>query len=136
MQFKDNSRQAKKAVKDAGIEWLTKSSLLVVGQAQALAAHDTGYLRDVSIDYEVDEAEMRAYVGSSADYAVFIEFGTGEFAENGGGRKGGWVYRSDKDGKWYFTYGQPPKPFLRPAFRNNKSRIEALGNAIFSKLGG
>lgn len=136
MQFKDNSRQAKKAVKDAGIEWLTKSSHLVVDQAQALAPHDTGYLRDVSISHEIDEAEMKATIGSSAEYSVLVEFGTGEFAENGGGRKGGWVYRSDKDGQFYFTYGSPPKPFLRPAFRTNKSRIEALGNAIFSKLGG
>lgn len=50
---------------------------------------------------------------------------TGEFAENGAGRKGGWVYK-DSSGQWFFTWGQEPQPFLRPAFRRNKKEIEQI----------
>ncbi len=56
-----------------------------------------------------------------------MEFGTGEFAENGSGRKGGWFFQSS-DGKWHFTKGQRPQKFLRNAFRQNKNNIiEILG---------
>ncbi len=50
---------------------------------------------------------------------------TGEYAENGAGRKGGWVYK-DSSGQWFFTWGQEPQPFLRPAFRRNKKEIEQI----------
>ena len=38
--------------------------------------------------------------------------GTGEYALNGDGRKGGWVYKDDK-GEFHFTFGKTP---LRPFF--------------------
>lgn len=132
MAFKDNRKQGKEALQNATIQWLFQACLLVQGQAVMLAPVGyTGNLRD-SIDYKVDENELKGYVGTNTEYAVYLEFGTGEFAENGMGRKGGWVYRTP-DGKFYFTYGQPPQPYLRPAFRKNKSRIEALAKTI---LGG
>jgi hypothetical protein len=72
-------------------------------------------------------------VGTNVEYAVYVEFGTGEFAENGNGRKGGWMYK-DPSGEWFFTWGQEPKPYLRPAFRKNRSAIEALAKEIFGGI--
>lgn len=132
MKFKDNSEAAKQAITDAGIQFLFQACLLVEGQAVALATVQTARLRN-SIDHTVDEDELIGYVGSNVEYAVYVEFGTGEFAENGQGRKGGWVYQ-DPSGEWFFTWGQEPQPYLRPAFRQNKGRIEALAKEIFGGL--
>ena len=132
MKFKDNSDFAKQAINDAGVRFLFQACLLVEGQAVALATVQTARLRN-SIDHRVDEEELTGYVGSNVDYAVYVEFGTGEFAENGQGRKGGWVYQ-DPSGEWFFTWGQEPQPYLRPAFRQNKGRIEALAKEIFGGL--
>lgn len=132
MKFKDNRQQGKDALRKATVQWLLQAAMMVQSQAVLLApVGDTGNLRD-SVDYHIDESELKGYVGTNVEYAVFVEFGTGEFAENGMGRKGGWAYKSF-DGKWYFTYGQAPQPYLRPAFRKNKRAIEALAKQI---LGG
>lgn len=133
MAFVDNSQEAKDAITQASIQFLFQACILVEGQAVALAAVQTARLRN-SIDYVVDEAELAGYVGTNTEYAVFLEFGTGEFAENGNGRKGGWVYQ-DPSGEWFFTWGQEPQPYLRPAFRQNKSAIEALAKEFFGGIG-
>lgn len=132
MKFKDNSEVAKQVITEAGVQFLFQACLLVEGQAVALATVQTARLRN-SIDHTVDEDELVGYVGTNVEYAVYVEFGTGEFAENGQGRKGGWMYQ-DPSGEWFFTWGQEPQPYLRPAFRQNKGRIEALAKEIFGGL--
>lgn len=132
MKFIDHSDEAKEVLKDATIQWLFQACILVEGQAVALATVQTARLRN-SIDHHVDEAELTGYVGTNVEYAVYVEFGTGEFAENGNGRKGGWMYK-DPSGEWFFTWGQEPKPYLRPAFRKNRSSIEALAKEIFGGI--
>ena len=132
MKFKDNSKQAKEALSQATIQWLFQACILVQGQAVLLATGTTGRLKQ-SIDYVVDEKELVGYVGTNVEYGIYVEFGTGEFAENGRGRKGGWVYQ-DESGEWFFTWGQEPKPYLRPAFRSNKNDIESLAKEIFGGI--
>lgn len=129
MVFKDNSEEAKNRVNRATIRWLFEACILVQGQAVLLAPVQTARLRN-SVDYVVDEDELIGYVGTSVEYAVYVEFGTGEFAENGRGRKGGWVYK-DPSGEWFFTWGQEPQPYLRPAFRQHKNDIESLAKRIY-----
>lgn len=43
-------------------------------------------------EYLVDEGDMKAQVGSPYEAGYWEEFGTGEHAQNGDGRKGWWVY--------------------------------------------
>lgn len=132
MKFIDHSDEGKEALKDATIQWLFQACILVEGQAVALATVQTARLRN-SIDHIVDEDELIGYVGTNVEYAIYVEKGTGEFAENGNGRKGGWVYQ-DPSGEWFFTWGQEPQPYLRPAFRKNRSAIEALAKEIFGGI--
>ena len=122
--FKDNSAAVKHEIELQAIRGLIEACMLVESAAVGFAPVDTGALRD-SIDYRVDRDELVGYVGTNCEYAVWIEFGTGEFAEKGNGRKGGWVYTA-ADGKTYFTYGQRPTKFLRKAFRQNKSQIQEI----------
>ena len=134
MKFVDNSEAVKRELERAAIRGLIKASLLVEGQAVLLAPVDKGGLRD-SIGYKVDESELVAYIGTNCEYAIYVEFGTGEFAENGNGRKGGWVYKTP-DGEVHFTYGMPPQPYLRPAFRKNQKAIRDILADCLRELGG
>lgn len=91
-------------------------------QARDLVPVDTGDLMS-SIDAEVDGD--KGYVRAYAEHAAFVEFGTGvvgagsphpnpvgwAYDVNGHG-EAGWVYPSAKDGHFYWTKGQPAKPFM------------------------
>lgn len=134
MKFVDNSEAVKRELERAAIRGLIKASLLVEGQAVLLAPVDKGGLRD-SIGYKVDESELVAYIGTNCEYAIYVEFGTGEFAENGNCRKGGWVYKTP-NGEVHFTYGMPPQPYLRPAFRQNQKAIRDILADCLRELGG
>lgn len=133
MKFIDNSGKAKTAIEQEIIRGLIKAGMLVEGQAVLLASVDSGELRD-SIDYKVDEGRLVAYVGTNVEHGIYQELGTGAYAEKGNGRKGGWAYK-DAEGKWVFTNGNRPKPFLRPAFRRNKKAIKAILEDTLRKVG-
>lgn len=72
-----------------------------------------------SITHKVDTAEKAVYIGTNIDYGIYVELGTGIYAEGGGGRPTPWVWQ-DMNGKWHHTRGQEPQPFLRPAINNHK----------------
>lgn len=82
--------------------------------AKLKAPVDTGTLRR-SIGNEVDGSTV--YIGTNLEYALYLEFGTGKFAENGG-RPTPWAYQND-DGEWIWTAGNKPQPFLRPAVEDH-----------------
>ena len=83
---------------------------------------DTGELRN-SITYEVEDYE--GVVFTPKEYAPYVEYGTGLFAENGGRQDVPWRYQDDK-GEWHTTCGQPPHPFMRPALLENREKIVKL----------
>jgi len=63
---------------------LTKACVVIENSAKVKAPVDTGYLRR-SITHEV-EGNV-GLVGTNAEYAPYLEFGTGIFAEEGTGRQ-------------------------------------------------
>ena len=105
---------------------------LVEGAAKDKAPKDTGALRrSITSKIEVTGSEIDGIVFTPLEYAPYVEYGTGLYAENGNGRQTPWVYRDDK-GDYHYTHGQHPQPFLRPALEENKDEIiqiikEALG---------
>lgn len=99
---------------------LTKSCLLVERSAKQLAPKGrTGELAN-SITHEVKG--LIGEVFTPLEYAPYVEFGTGLFAENGGRSNVPWVYCDDK-GDFYTTYGQHPQPYMRPALNQNREEI-------------
>ena len=78
---------------------------------------------------------ITAHIGSDYENAIWEEFGTGEYAINGDGVKGGWWYHNDnakrtKTGKlrkgqreFIFTYGKRPSRAFWNAFQSKKSKI-------------
>lgn len=85
---------------------------------------DTGTLRN-STQFEVqnDGDSIKGIIFNTAEYAPYVEYGTGLFAENGNGRKTGWAYEDEETGETIWTRGQRPQPFLRPALFENKEEI-------------
>lgn len=131
--FNDFSDDRKADLQAAYQKWLEMASEHIQGQVVLLTPVDLGALKD-SIDKQVDTGELRAYVGTNKEYAIYVEKGTGEFAVNGDGRVGGWVYKSPKDNEFYFTYGQKPQPYLVPGFENSKGAIITLAKEVLSQL--
>ena len=96
---------------------------LVEGAAKDKAPKDTGALRrSITSKVEVTGNSIEGIVFTPLEYAPYVEYGTGLFAENGNGRKTPWVYMDDK-GNYHYTRGQHPQPYMRPALEENKDKI-------------
>lgn len=129
--FEDYSVEVKDAINDAVVQWLYEAAGEMQSQVQRNTPVDTGQLKG-SWDYNVDEGDGKAVVGSPLENAIWTEFGTGEYALNGDGRKSPWVYK-DAKGKWHRTMGKRPQRCLHNAFESLKSKIQ---NALENKLKG
>lgn len=104
-------------------------------------------------EHMVDEAEHTAYIGNSEETAIWIEFGTGEYALEGNGRKGGWfipigngegmisqavvkaygfkVIEGKNGMKFAHTYGmKPQRPFHKAYTRLKKAIIKRIQNSL------
>lgn len=99
-----------------------KACALVERSAKQNAPKDTGALRN-SIQSRVEKSggDIIGVVYTPLEYAPYVEYGTGLFAEEGG-RKSPWAYQDD-EGNWHKTNGQKPQPFLRPALNDNRKKI-------------
>lgn len=102
---------------------LGKACALVERSAKQKAPKDTGELRR-SITSEVREGsgEIQGVVFTPLEYAPYVEFGTGLFAESGGRKDVPWNYQDD-EGNWHRTSGQHPQPYMRPALEENRTEI-------------
>lgn len=98
---------------------LGKACALVERAAKEKAPKDNGELRR-SITSEINGNE--GIVFTPLEYAPYVEFGTGLFAEEGGRQDVPWCYKDD-EGNWHSTSGQKPRPFMRPALDENRERI-------------
>ena len=125
----DNTNKIKSELNAEFVRKVTEACLITQGDVKIVTPVGKvagGDLRD-SIDIKVNHegTKIIGQVGSPLIYAPYVEFGTGEFAENGQGRKGGWAYKSP-DGEWHFTMGMTPRRFMRNGFRQAKAIVEAL----------
>ena len=109
---------------------LQKACALVERSAKQNAPKDTGALRR-SIASRIEG--NKGIVFTPLEYAPYVEFGTGLFAEQGGRTDTPWRYKNDK-GEWVSTSGQKPQPFMRPALTQNRAQIKKLlGKGITKK---
>lgn len=104
---------------------------IVEAAAKQMAPKDTGALRNsIQSKVEINGEDIQGIVFSPLEYAPYIEYGTGLFAESSGRKDVPWNYQDDK-GEWHSTNGQHPQPFMRPALEENRDEIkEILGESI------
>lgn len=129
IEFENNSVEVKEAINEAITAWLEEAGGELQSQVQRNTPVDTGQLKG-SWNYHVDEGEQKATIGSPLENAIWNEFGTGQYALHGDGRKTPWRYK-DIHGKWHTTTGKRPKRSLHNAFESSKARIQrALENKL------
>lgn len=84
---------------------------------------NTGELkRSITSKVENEGRQVVGEVFTPLEYAPYVEYGTGLFAEKGGRKDVPWHYMDEK-GEWHSTNGQRPQPFMRPALQENRERI-------------
>lgn len=83
-------------------------------------AVDTGRLKG-SVEYGFVNDE-RIAIGTNVEYGIYVEYGTGKYAEKGG-RQTPWVYK-DSNGNFRMTEGMRPRPYLKPSVTEHKEKIK------------
>lgn len=124
VKFTDNSGKVLAEFRDSALRALEKCGLTAEAYAKKLCPVDTGALRN-SISHTVDEGEPAAYVGTNSEYGPYVEYGTGIYATEGGGRPTPWVYQ-DAKGNWHMTHGQRAQPFLKPAVSDHAQQYRDI----------
>lgn len=131
VEFQDFSVKVKAALNDTVIRFLEEAASEIESQAQRNSRVDTGQLKG-SWNHRVNESTGEATVGSPEQNAIWEEFGTGEYAAKGDGRKGGWRYQDD-NGNWHHTTGKKPNRTLQRAFDSTKGKIINRAKQIFKE---
>lgn len=131
IKFEDFTDEVKEQIEKIVLNWLEEGSSELSSQAAMRTRRGTGETADKWTNL-VDKSNMVAYVGNPLENAIWEEYGTGEYALNNNGRKGGWYYRDDKTGKFYHTYGKTPTRALHHAFKQNEKMLIEL---LKSRLG-
>ena len=157
--FEDFSEEVKAKLKQAGIGWLYAAA----GELEAQVIRNTkagkvaGGKTKQSWKTVVEEGEYKATIGNTEQTAIWLEFGTGDHALNGDGRKGGWyILIGDGEGqisqdvvdayhfeeaygeegrKYAFTTGIKPQRPLHEAFKSKESKIKKLLKEKLKGLG-
>lgn len=103
-----------------------KACALVEGEAKRKAPKDTGELRrSIESKIENNGEGVQGVIFSPLEYAPYIEYGTGLFAEKGGRADVPWFYVDD-EGKGHLTKGIHPHPYMRPALNEQKNKIKDI----------
>lgn len=163
--FENNKIEVEQALNDKAISFLYQAKEVLVSQTAKNTPTKYGVLkRSFSQDSYVDESNLTAYIGSGLNYSVYVELGTGEYALNGKGRKGYWIY---VDNKWsnlqksntpkyytleeakkimailrskgleaFYTNGQKPQRMLYRAYIMKKDKIQEQARKIYQELNG
>lgn len=112
-------------------QWVKKGIAKTVNKiyntAVALAPFDLGYLKE-SINFTYKDGGFTGVIEVGAEYAIFVEYGTGIYATGSGGsraKKIPWAYEDAKTGKWVWTKGQKAQPFWSPAIDEGRKTFKA-----------
>ena len=121
VEFQDFSIKVKEAMDNRINAVLEECAGELESQAKRNTRVDTGKTKN-SFQHKVVDSEHIAYIGSDYENAIWEEFGTGEYALEGNGRKGGWVYVDEK-GHGHFTHGKKPSRAFWKAYTSLKNKL-------------
>ena len=159
IQFEGNAVQIIDRINDELNVFLEEAS----GEIEAQAKRNTptgkvaGGNTKQNWKHVVDESKLEAVIGNPLETAIWLEFGTGDYALEGKGRKGGWyipigngsgmISQSVVDAygfriaygkngmKYAFTRGMKPKRILHKAMESSKGKIQRRFEQICKELG-
>ena len=124
--FEDYSADVLAAMGAKSQAVLEECSAELESQTKRNSRVDTGNTKN-SFQHKVTGSMMAGqyvgYVGSNEENAIWEEFGTGEYALKGNGRKGGWVYKDPQYGLFWRTNGKHPSRAFWNAYTNLKNLL-------------
>lgn len=123
VEFRDYTIVVKGAISEGVNAALEECAGELESQVKRNSRVDTARTKN-SFRHKLDGEAHAAYIGSDYQNAIWEEFGTGEYALEGNGRKGGWFYVDEK-GKGHFTRGKRPSRAFWNAYVALKSKIIA-----------
>ena len=144
--FKDFSMEVKAEINDTTIGWLYAWANEIASTAKRTCALDgeEGTQLRGSYRADVNENAGKAKIGTPLEAGYWEEWGTGEYAAHGDGRKGWWVYKdgyqgnggkvlTEKEAKGiaasdptvHATNGRKPNYTLEKAFKTNEAKAIA-----------
>ena len=132
VQFIDNTIEVIGAIKDAALVFLEESAGELESQAMRNTRVDTGQTKG-AWSHKVEESALQAIVGNPLENAIWEEFGTGEYAVNGNGRKTPWRYQ-DVRGNWHTTTGKRPSRAFEKAKAEAEPKIVQAAKETFGSL--
>lgn len=109
----DYAKKVEKRAKEIVLE----TAQIIQSNAKALAPVDDGALRD-SITMRIENGGFSAVIHVDSFYALYVNYGTGIYAEGPGGsraKKIPWTYWSPKLNRWVTTSGMKPQEFWEPS---------------------
>ena len=127
--FKDYSIEVAEALDETTIAWLLEAANEITSQAQrtCVMEDDVGKRLKGSYKNAVDGRSGIAQIGTPLEEGYWEEFGTGEYAAHGDGRKGWWVFirgqASKGGGKSYATKEEAEEA---AAFLRNVKGLDAV----------
>lgn len=129
--FIDNTIRVQTDLADLAYRALEETSGELEVQVRRNTRVDTGQLKN-SWQHSISEGEgqFEAQIGSPLENAIWEEYGTGEYALEGNGRKGGWYYE-DARGDGHFTHGKHPSRAFYKAYTSLKTKIIAHIQDVF-----
>lgn len=105
------------------LDAIGKACSLVEAEAKKKAPKGNGELRrSITSKTYTKGADVVGEVFTPLEYAPYVEYGTGIFAEEQGRQNVPWHYQDEK-GEWHSTSGMKPHPYLRPALEENREEI-------------
>lgn len=145
--FKDFSIDVKTEINDTTIAWLYTWANEIASTAQRSCSMegDAGSQLRGSYRADVNSGAGQAKIGTPLEAGYWEEWGTGEYAVHGDGRKGWWLYKDGyhgnggkvwteqrakaiaaaSRGKFHATNGRRPNFTLEKSFNANKSKAIA-----------
>lgn len=103
-----------------------KACARVERSAKQNAPKGNGALRNsITSTIVEDGTDIQGIVYTPLEYAPYIEYGTGLFAEEKGRTDVPWCYQDEK-GDWHTTSGMKPQPYMRPALDENREEIKRI----------
>lgn len=151
-----HDREVTQAIRQALLAFLEEVGGEVESQAAMNSPVAEGQMKG-NWGHGVDAGEMKVTIGNTTQHAIWMELGTGEYALEGKGRKGGWYIpignggidmataekygwpiRYGEDGQAFaFTKGARPRRMLHNAMNDMAGAIQARADEIIGgRLGG
>lgn len=102
---------------------LHAGALLIQNDAKRLVPKRTRTLsRSIVVQPDASSTKrLQVCIGPTVEYGLWVEMGTGKYAKNGKGRKTPWAFEGP-NGEIIWTAGSKPKPYMRPAFDENRDK--------------